>query len=336
MKAFILMGLSALAFSICPLFYAITMEFTDPLSQGLFVQLAIATVAGILLIISFKTPQHVFGATKELFQMPPSTWVIIVLSGIIAYVGTLFFLASLTLMSPAGAAIIMECWPILAIFVAPLLIEKNWKPFEPLDFVLICMLMLGLFIITAGSAGLNFETLLENPLFLFKGQSYESMFGILCAFLSAFCYAWAGVARPHFVNQLSNEYRVKYFGGAENWKESLFAFWITALTAIPLAFVTVLIFGMDIVPAINIILPTIGLGLALTAMGCLYALSLTLSNTPNVNFIWYTSPVMAALWLALFGYSHITEMLILGGFFIIFANIILILKTRKTQNVIVS
>jgi drug/metabolite transporter (DMT)-like permease len=329
MNAIVLMALSALAFSICPLFYAITMQYTDPLSQGLYVQIAITLCAGILLSFSLKSPLAFIGSLRELFSMSFDVWLVIILSGVAAYIGTLFFLLSLNLMSPAGAAIIMECWPILAIFIAPVLIEKNWKPFETLDIVLIMFLMLGLFIISASDIGLSFEELLEDPLFLFTGKSYEEMYGIICAVLSAFCYAWAGVARPYFVEKLPNNYRQKYFGGTKNWKESLFAFWVTALTAIPLATLTVFIFGFDLSPLGNIIMPTIGLGLALTAMGCLYALSISLADTPNVNFLWYLSPLMAAIWLAIFGFSQITPMLVLGGFFIISANIILILKSRK-------
>ena len=331
MKAFLYMGLSALAFSICPLFYAMTMQYTDPLSQGLYVQISITLVAGLLLMFCLKTPLHFIKAIKTLFQMPSAIWISIVLSGITAYIGTLFFLMSLNLMSPAGAAIIMESWPILAIFIAPILIEKKWKPFEPIDFALIILLMLGLIIISAGGAGLSLSNFLNNPLFIFSGNTYEQMFGILCAFLSAFCYAWAGVARPYFVEQLPNDYRIHFFGKARNWKESLFAFWVTAATAIPLALVTVIIFGVDLSPLSNILFPTIGLGLALTSMGCLYALSLTLSDTPNVNFLWYTSPLLAAIWLSLFGFSQITPMLIFGGALIITANVILILKSRKPR-----
>ena len=331
MNAIILMGLSALAFSICPLFYAITMQHTDPLSQGLYVQIAITVCAGLLLAMCLKTPLSLIRALRTLFSMPFDTWFIIVLSGVTAYIGTLFFSIIAKPYVACGAAIIMECWPILAIFIAPVLIEKNWKPFETLDLVLIAFLMLGLFIISASDVGLSFEELLNNPLFLFTGKSYEELYGIICAVLSAFCYAWAGVARPYFVEKLPPEYRVKYFGKPRNWKESLFTFWITALTAIPLAVVTVAIFGFDLSPIPNIIIPTVGLGLALTAMGCLYALSLSLADTPNVNFLWYLSPLLAAIWLALFGYSQITPMLILGGLFIISANIILILKSRKPK-----
>ena len=327
------MIIAAVAFSVCPLLYTISIEHTDPLTQSLFVQIAIVFVAGIILTLTLGSPSKLKLSLSELFHMPVKSWLIILVSGVTAYLGTLFFLLSINLMSPAGAAIIMETWPILAIFVAPLLIEKKWVKFRLLDFALIFLMTLGLIMISAGETGLSLKQFMASPLFLFEGNSYEEMFGILCAFLSAFCYAWAGVSRPQFVNALPKSYRIKHFQGIETWKESLFAFWITAFAALPLALITSLIFGLDLTPLADIATISLGLGFALTAMGCFYALSLTVSNTSSINLIWYISPILAALWLALFGYSEITEMLIAGGFLIIVANVVLIVtSTRGKQS----
>lgn len=325
------MGLSALAFSICPLFYAIALDYTNAVSQALFVQVAITICAGIVLVASLGSARMVVQATRHLFALPFETWIVIVLSGIGAYIGTLFFMFALGLMSKAGAAIIMESWPILAVFIAPVLIPKKWKKFQATDFVLMILLMLGLVMISAGEAGLSLSQFIQNPLFMVKGGGFNELYGVICALLCALCYAWAGVARPYFVSLLPDEYRTQYFGGLNTWKESLFAFWITAAAAIPLALVTVLLFGIDVSPPVPVLLPTLGLGIALTTMGCTYALSLTLADTPNVNFLWYLSPLLAAIWLALFGYTQITLMLVAGGILIILANAVLIVNSRPRK-----
>jgi drug/metabolite transporter (DMT)-like permease len=261
----------------------------------------------------------------DLFRLPWHVWIIIVLSGLGGYMGTLFYLWAISLMSDAGAAIIMEAWPLLAVLIAPVLLKNHAQKIRFLDLILIAVLVLGSFMICASDTGLSFEEFITNPLFMFTGRSFEEFSGMLCAFMAAFCYAWAGVSRPYFLAQLPQNYKDKYLTAHKQWYESLYAFWLTCLTAIPLSLFCAIWYENGVfIPPFNFAVTTL-LGIFLTTMGCFYAYSLMLAKSSTINLLWYISPVLAATWLVVFGYSEVTPLLIAGAFLIILANLILIL-----------
>ena len=325
------MLIAALSFSFCPLLYAISSEDIAPIVQAFYVQVWVTIVASIVIIIKTKSIKNIYQPLISLFKLPWETWSVIVLSGLGGYMGTLFFLWSINLMSDAGAAIIMEAWPLLAVLIAPVLIKDHAQKIKLLDVLLMIILFIGLLMICAGDSGLTFEQFVTNPLFMFSNKSLEEFSGILLAFLSAFCYAWAGVSRPYFLSLLTNNFRKKYLIDHGRWYESLFAFWLTCLTAIPLGLFFAVYFENDVfIPPYNSLI-SLGLGVFLTTMGCFYAYSLMLSKSSTINLLWYISPIVAAVWLVIFGYSEITSLLIAGGCLIIFANLVLILTTKDNS-----
>jgi hypothetical protein len=82
---------------------------------------------------------------------------------------------------------------------------------------------------------------------------------------------------------------------------------------------------------INASLPIIMIGVIFVIVSTFYSYALLVADNANINLIWYISPVLAAVWLALSGYSQITPMLVLGGFLIIVSNIILISVSSKKK-----
>jgi drug/metabolite transporter (DMT)-like permease len=71
----------------------------------------------------------------------------------------------------------------------------------------------------------------------------------------------------------------------------------------------------------------------LVSTSVFYAYGLLISQNANINLIWYFAPVLATVWLVVFGYSQMTPLLIIGGILIIFANIVLILSNKKSKKV---
>jgi len=331
-KAIFSMIIAALSFSFCPLLYAISLETASPLAQAFYVQLFVTIVASFFILIVTKRLDSLYKPLISLFKLPWETWSVIVLSGVGGYMGTLFFLWALGLMSDAGASIIMEAWPILAVLISPVLISTHRASIRLLDIALIILLFIGLSMIYASDTGITLDQFVKNPIFMFENGTFDDFLGIICAFMSAFCYAWAGVSRPYFLSLLSDRFNQTYLLKNGECYSSLFAFWLTCLTAMPLALISAWYFEDTVFSAMNNLYISIGLGVLLTSMGCFYAFSLMKATSSTINLLWYFAPVLATIWLVLFGYSQLTPLLILGGFLIILANLILILTNKQTTN----
>lgn len=326
------MFIAALSFSFCPLLYAMNLADVSPMTQALYVQLGITSVASIALIMIRRNARDLIGSTAELLQLPWHTWIVIALSGIAGYMGTLFFLWALLFMSEAGAAIIMESWPILAVFMAPALIKHHQNTIRFRDILLMLFILCGVLMISASEANMSFTQFFNNPFFMFEDRNYEEYIGIICAFLSALCYAWAGISRPYFSSLLPLEYRKKHFAKGAPFFETLYSFWLTCLSATPVAIIANLLMGDPIIAPLNNIGLSLLLGICLTVMGCMYAYSLMVSKTSMINLLWYIAPVLATLWLVLFGYSQVTLLLLCGGGIILVANGLLIITNQSYQS----
>lgn len=331
MNAVTAISLSALAFSFYPLLNAFGLGVTTPILFALLNHIATILVCYGVLVLFMKSPSRTHGALKEFMALPLETRLIAVFSGISVYLGGLCFLFALSLMSKAGAAIIMEMWPILAIFIAPVLMtEKKWKSMGLLNAVLILLSLTGLLMITASESGMTFSRFLQNPFFMFVNQDAYAYIGIVVAFLAAFCFAFSGVSRSHFANKLPPDFRHRHFGKTETITESLYTYLLTYILGFPLALVLLLFLEPEAGASIASILPVAFNGFVLVATSSLYSYAVLKADNANINLIWYFAPLLAAIWLSLFGLSRITEMLVIGGGLIVIANIVLILSSRKT------
>jgi drug/metabolite transporter (DMT)-like permease len=329
MNATISMLIAALSFSFCPLLYALSLTGASAMTQALYVQIAVTVVASIGLVGLRRNMSAFIAPTKELFKLPWETWTVIILSGVAGYMGTLFFLWSLKYMSEAGAAIIMESWPILAVFIAPVLMRNHTNRIRLVDVFIIGLIIFGALMINGSDANMSVGQFIDNPFFMFQDRSFENYIGIFCAFMSAFCYAWAGSSRPYFSALLPFEYRKKHFSKGAPFFETLYSFWLTCLSAMPIAIVVNIFMDESLLISQSNIIISLSLGICLTIMGCMYAYSLMVSNTSMINLLWYIAPILATLWLVIFGYSQITPLFILGGGLIIGANLLLVLSSKK-------
>jgi drug/metabolite transporter (DMT)-like permease len=77
------------------------------------------------------------------------------------------------------------------------------------------------------------------------------------------------------------------------------------------------------------ILPAMLNGVFLTLTSCLYSYALLKSDNPNINVLWYFAPLLAAVWLVVFGFSTATDMIVIGGGLIIVANVTLVLAADR-------
>jgi drug/metabolite transporter (DMT)-like permease len=331
MNAFLAIIIAAVAFSFYPILNSYALESTSPFLLAMLIQIVTIITAGLFFTNRMKTKENIVQIHKDFFKLPFEIKIIPVLSGVAIYLGGVFFLFSLTLMSKAGASLIMETWPILAIFLAPMLIHKKWAKFRLIDIVLIILSLLGLLMITASEKDIALNAFFSDPFYAFRGSDLGGYFGIITAFLASMCFAWASVLRSYFANILPDSFRIRHFGKTETIREANFTYYLTYLVGLPFSVISFLLMEQAYFFEWQVILPVIFIAISLTITSAFYSYSLLRCENTNINLLWYLSPVLAAIWLTLFGYSQITEMLIAGGFLIIVANVILILTSRDSK-----
>ena len=329
MKAITAISSAALAFSFYPLLNSIALDLASPFLLAFLVQCATIIVGFCALITMNKSNKTIMACFADYKKLPFDIFIIPIISGIGIYLGGLFFLFALSLMSKAGAAIIMESWPIIAIVMAPIALNKNWQKLNVIDGILIFISLIGLLFITASEEKISLNDFMNNPLFLFSDQNFYGTLGIVMALLSALCFAASSIARSAFAHNLPTEFRIKHFKRTETVSESIFTYLLTYLCGLPLALFSLLLMEDTISFEISATLPILLIGLSLVITSSLYSYALLITDNSNINLIWYISPLLAAVWLTVFGFSQITPMLVIGGVLIISANVILILKSRK-------
>lgn len=323
--------IAAVSFSFYPLLNTIALETSSPYLLALLTQIMTA-------ILSFGYLSYKIGSlskTRDLFylffKLPIDTIFVPILSGTAVFAGAIFFLSALKMMSNAGATLIMETWPLMAMIIArALLTQKKWEPFKPLDFVLILITIVGMILITASEADVTLDSFLNNPFYFFTQQDLDGTLGIIMAILSAVCFAWAGVSRAYFAGILPEKMRIHFFKKTNSLSEANFTYMLTYLFGIPSAAISYYLFETNTVEMTAITMPlVVFLAISLIVTSMFYSYGLIVADNANVNMLWYFAPVLGVIWLVLFGYSTLTPLLVAGGFLIIIANVILILTSRK-------
>lgn len=327
--------ISGLAFSFYPLMNAFGTLYVSPIMFSVINHATTILMCSIVVSIIFKGPQKAFAVVMEFFNLPKGVMAIGLFSGIAIYMGGLFFIFALQFMSSAGATMIAEMWPALAVFITPILIRKNWEKISSLDLYMLIVCLVGVVFMAASEKGQSFSEFISSPFFLQGGHEFVEYMGVLMAVLSAYCFAFSIVSRAHFANSLPQDFRDKYFNGGVTIKEAMYTYIVVYLASSPL--VIVLLLFMENASGFNIAALAPGLlnGIFLTITSSLYSYALLKSDSPNINILWYFAPLLASIWLVLFGFSEATEMIILGGALIILANVSLILIGRQKKKQIV-
>jgi len=330
MNALTAISLSAIAFSFFPLFNSLGLAVTSPILFALFNQIATISIAFVCLWLMVKSPTRIADMLKSFWSLQRETKLILFFSGLSTYLGGVFFLFALSIISKAGATIVMEMRPLIAIFIAPLLmIEKKWQSFTHRDFCLIVIAISGLWMIIASESMMTFDEFLQDPFYMFTNRPPRSYIGIVVSLLSAFCFAFSGISRAHFANKLPDDFRIKHFGKAETMTESLYTYLIAYSFGFPFSILLLFFLETGSYASITSVIPAFLNGMTLVATSVFYSYAILKTRNSNINLVLYFSPLLAAMWLSFAGLSNITEMLVIGGVLIIMANIFLVFFDRK-------
>ena len=327
------MGIATICFSFFPILNALGIMHTTPILMSGLNHVFTIIMAFILVMVLSGKPRLMLKAIISFKDLPKRVITTAFLSGMSIYLGIVFFLFSMNLMSKAGATAIAEMWPALAVFIAPFVIRKKWQPIRSADIWVLISCIVGVVLITASEKGQGLNDFIYNPFFMKGDAGFSEYIGIFLALLSAYCFAFSGVARAHFANSLPQEFRDKYFKGGVTTTEAMYSYMLTYIASLPLVIIVIILLESQYHVGTGALLPAITNGLLLTIMSSMYSYALLKSDSSNVVAIWYIGPALAAIWLVIFGFSEATDLLILGAIFIFFPNAALVFLPNKSKTV---
>ncbi|MEZ0261552.1 MAG: DMT family transporter [Alphaproteobacteria bacterium] len=317
MASLLLMITSVVLFSLYALLATIGLKGNDPV---LFV--AVAHLAAGLVAFGWaatRLPKK----KKKLFELPAKVWGLIAITATAGAINHMCFMFALLKTSPAGATIIYETWPILTAWLAPLLIEKGWEQLRRMDYVFGLLAVAGVAFIVAGEnrgmlSAIDF-TLLQNidPVRL-EGYGL-ALIGSLGVAIST------GLRR-----RVSRSLMEKYNG--DRLLGVLLGSGFTRLATLPVFAIGYWASHVDG----GLTLTSQGLGLAAVTgvgvylMGSLcYLFSVMRNPNPSIPVPDFIAPVLAVAWLWIFANAGLTDIAVVGGLFVISANLLVTVRAEE-------
>ena len=322
----VIMSVAAFLWSLFPVLISVNAEYIGAAIFVLVINVSAGLSAALLGFMFLKNKRSFFGKLGGVIkEVTFDQWIFLSIIGVVSALYSFCFIIAVEMTSKVGAAIIIETWPIMAIFLAPLLITKNWGAVGFNDLLAAIIAMIGVILIMVGD--IDVSTWLENNE---NFQNTEFVVGLLIAFMGSVFLALSVIFRAEVSN------RLKLMFNDEDDKYLSYGFIGEAicrvLTVIPCLFL------MMLFPEELNVTPT---GLALSSFIGIFifnigsvavTVALLLARSSSINMIYYISPILAVLWFYLLGVGSFTPSILLGGLLVIIANL-LVLKKKKQQSV---
>ena len=324
MSALILMFLSVLMFSIYPLLAAQGVETTDPL---LFLLIAHTAAAGFALFYGKALFDKKYGRLKKprpLFQLTPRLWGTVALTGISSAINHICFIFALMLTSKIGATMIYETWPILALWLAPVLVPKGENGVRLADYVFGLLAVLGgAFVI----ASINPDSRAFFTADFWQNLDPQKTFGYALAVAGSIGVAVSTVLRRRVTQHLRAQHDDHLL------MASCLSTGITRLAALP-----VFIIGFLILQRPESAVTGIGAngfalalvtGIGVHVLGSVfYVFSMMRNPDPVIPVPDFLAPILSVSLLALFGFDHFTALSVIGGLCIISATLLVTVRAE--------
>lgn len=256
-------------------------------------------------------------------------WLYLILIGLVATLFSFCFVVAMESTSKVGAAIIIETWPLLAMFIAPLLITKNWAALTIIDYICGFIALCGVGLIMFGDQ--NNVSLAFNDFDSYKNTpDYNSLIGIIAALFGSISIALSITLSTEVSNRISKvilqekEYSMNCAFMAET---------IRRIVALPPTFLLLYAFSDDISITWEGAIITSAVGIFIFNIGNVaISLSLLKAVSSNINMIYYITPVMSVVWLYMIGKGDMTPLIFMGGILVILSNLILIMKNKSDND----
>ncbi len=312
--AILIMIISVILWSFYPVLAAFGVEHVNIWEFFFWMELSVA-IASYLALKVISKKRNIPLRKLSSYSSKDNSYAFLVTSTFI--LSEFCLLTSFFYISKIGATVIFEVWPIFAMYIAPILVNKSWNTIRRRDTVFTLMAILGIFIILYpefnGELLQGMDTGYLHPYLILALPFIGGIFMAISSSLKAgFSASVSEVDKPIF---------------------SLFsAQFLTKIYGLPLLAVFALVFSSgESVYSLEVILAIIFLGVMVQGVGSLlFTWALLKSEKGNIAILWYAMPVFSAILFWLTGMSYITDYVVLGAIAIISCNLLISVKADNT------
>lgn len=228
-------------------------------------------------------------------------------------------LSSFFYMSKAGATIIYEVWPIVAMYATPLLIKKGWDKISARD-MFFSVLAFG------GVGFIYYPEIMNEGGFFLDGFALKELYILLLPFLGGVFMAISSVMKARISHNLECEGNPL---ASVLFVKMLFSL-VVSLLCIPF-----LLFWPD-APSTYTLLTVLGMlftGVMTWTFGDVaYTLAVLKANKSSIMVLWFLVPILSVVWLWVAGESAITAFIVLGAIIIISSNLLMTVKADSSMS----
>ncbi len=255
-------------------------------------------------------------------------WLYLGLIGVVATLFSFCFLVAMESTSKVGAAIIIETWPLLAMFLAPMLITKKWEKIGLTDYMAGLIALIGVGMIVLGDQK-NFLKIFYDFETYSQSDDFHSLVGIFAAIIGSLAIALSIVLSTEVSNRIS---KVILQEDDFSMNCTFMAEIVRRIVALPATFILLFGFKEDLFTNFEGAVYATITGILIFNLGNVaISLALLKAKSSNINMLYYITPIMGVFWLYLIGMGDMTIMILIGGVLVIIANLIIIDKNNKNS-----
>ncbi len=318
MKITLCIIVSILLWSLYPLLSVWALEKIDPFSMMLVIQFAAFHGALIFALIALIKRNQISEYIQLQKQIGLDGIYALALAGACSAFSHIFFLFALTMANRNAIPLIIEIWPILALFYAPQFIEKKWQVSTATDYIIGVIAFLGIAVIFLSDERINW--------FRNEEWHFETVLAYVITIIS--CYMMA----------ILNLLRAQYAQRLEPLKNSFASVMIaeagTRLIGVFFILVAMAGMGMELQNPTPVLGISIIIGAGIFALaGAAMTYSIMQAKNPNISLFFYLIPITSIFWLVLAGESELTLPIVIGSIITIGACIYLTITKKKAQKI---
>ncbi len=287
-------------------------------SLGIFDYILLTYAAGLAatLVLLFLTPGFKDLRKEGLKRIDGKMMVDIIIGCVTVVLSFACLLVSFSYMSKAGATVVYEAWPILAMYITPLLIKKGWETISRKDLAFSLLALVGI----------GFLLYPEIKTAGFAADKFMGTFHLLLPLLGGALMAVAAVMKSRVSHLLENK---KHPIASLLRTQAIFSACVMVLSGI---FALIWPDKPDVFSRENILI-VVAVGVFIHTLGNVaYTMAILRSAKPNIVALWYLMPVFSVVWLWLAKVSAVTEYIVWGSIFIITSNLIMTIRADRSKS----
>ena len=287
------------------------------------IMLVIYTLSAIGSILTCGFYLYKEGLTKQCIKitktLPSKAYITIIAGSVTVILCHGLFILSLTMVNKAGASLLYESWPIIAVIATPFFMKKKWKSVSLKEFLVSLCALAGVAIIVLSDKNINISfsqpTIIDN-------FDYIHLLGYVVAFIGAYMCALAVVTKG-MICEHYNEIN-------DDICSSLISEVFTRILSMIIILITFFVIDNNFKIENIEWYSSFYVGFVVMVVGgTLYTYTLLKTESPTIHIMYYFVPVLAVIWLWIAGESEINAGLFIGGAIIVACNLYLFIAGRN-------